>query len=140
MMSNASDNSSDPDRNYVLGPDSQRQPGVPAGRIARARWESSKIFPGTVRDYWLYVPAEYDSAKPAGLIVFQDGEIFLNQEGDFRVPVVLHNLIHRGDLPPIVGLFVDPGSCPGQPLPAELPDQPRQIEYDTLSDRYARFL
>ena len=130
----------DPDAEYVLGADSQPQPGVPAGRITQHRWENSRIFPGTVRDYWVYVPAQYTPATPAGLMVFQDGEGFLKPDGTYRVPVVFDNLIHRGELPVTIGLFVNPGACPGQPVPEYLPDRPRQIEYDTLSDRYVRFL
>jgi len=130
----------DPDREYVLGPDSQPQAGVPQGRITHYRWDNSRIYPGTVRDYWVYVPAQYDAAKPACLMVFQDGEGFMQADGQYRVPVVVDNLIHRGDLPVIVCLFINPGSCPGKPVPSYLPEQPRQIEYDTLSDRYVRLL
>ena len=130
----------DPDSEYVLGPDSQPQAGVPKGRIAKYHWETSRIFPGTARDYWVYVPAQYDPAKPAGLMVFQDGEGFADAGGTYRVPVVFDNLIHRGEMPVTIGLFVNPGVCPGQPVPEYLPERPRQIEYDTLSDRYVRFL
>jgi enterochelin esterase family protein len=130
----------DPDSEYVLGPDSQRQPGVPEGKITQYRWEFSRIFPDTVRDYWTYAPAQYDSAKPAALMVFQDGGGFLQTDGVYRVPIVFDNLIHRGELPITVCLFINPGNCPGLPVPKYLPDQPRQIEYDTLSNRYVRFL
>ena len=132
--------SADPDREYVLGPDSQPQTGVPTGRITRHVWENSHIYPGTVHDYWVYVPAQYDPANPACLMVFQDGESFLQADGVVRVPVVADNLIHRGEMPITICLFINPGVSPGQPVPDYLPDQPRQIEYDTLSDRYARFL
>ena len=57
---------------YVLGPDSQRQPGVPQGKVTKHEW-TSKIYPGTVRDYWVYVPAQYKPDKPACTMVFQDG-------------------------------------------------------------------
>src|SRR6186713_2956096 len=43
---------------YVQGPDSMRQPGVPQGKVTKYEW-TSKIYPGTVRDYWVYVPAQY---------------------------------------------------------------------------------
>ena len=130
----------DPDGDYVLGPDSQPQAGVPKGCITRHRWDNSRIYPGTVRDYWVYVPSQYDAAKPACLMVFQDGEGFLQPDGVYRVPVVADNLIHRGEMPVTICLFVNPGSYPGQPVPDYLPDRPRQIEYDTLSDRYSGFL
>ncbi len=130
----------DPDLDYVLGPDSQPQAGVPEGCITGYRWDNSRIYPGTVRDYWVYVPSQYDSAKPACLMVLQDGEKFLRPDGAYRVPVVADNLIRRGQMPITICLFINPGSYPGQPVPDHLPDQPRQIEYDTLSDRYADFL
>ncbi len=50
---------------YPLGPDSQVKPGVPQGTITKYEWSNSKIFPGTTRDYWTYVPAQYNSSKPA---------------------------------------------------------------------------
>src|SRR4051794_12643740 len=49
---------------YKLGPDSQEQPNVPKGKVTKSSWTST-IFPGTVRDYWVYVPAQYDPQKPA---------------------------------------------------------------------------
>lgn len=130
----------DPERDYVLGQDSQPQDGTPKGKITKYHWDNSRIYPGTVRDYWVYVPAQHDPAKPACLMVFQDGEGFIKGEGPFCVPTVFDNLIHKGELPITVGIFINPGACPGQPVPEYLPDRPRQIEYDTLSDRYARFL
>src|SRR5262245_45826363 len=59
-------------QDYKLGPDSQRQPGVPQGDVTHATW-TSRVFPGTTRDYWVYVPKQYDPAKPACVMVFQDG-------------------------------------------------------------------
>ena len=58
---------------YKLGPDSQVQAGVPQGKVAQGKWVSEKVFPGTERDYWVYIPAQYDGTKPACLMVFQDG-------------------------------------------------------------------
>src|SRR5947207_3334799 len=57
---------------YTLGPDSMEQQGVPRGKVTKHTW-TSKIFPGTVRDYWVYVPAQYDPKTPACVMVFQDG-------------------------------------------------------------------
>src|SRR5205823_951990 len=72
---------------YKLGPDSQPQPSVPRGQVSMAKWES-KIFPGTVRDYWVYVPAQYDAGKPACVMIFQDGNNYQKTNGEFRVPIV----------------------------------------------------
>src|SRR5262249_22515984 len=92
---------------YKLGPDSLEQPGVPKGKITKHTW-TSKVFPGTERDYFVYVPAQYDPNRPACVMVFQDGHNYVNVAGQFRVPVVLDNLIHKKELPVIVGIFINP--------------------------------
>jgi len=81
---------------YPLGPDSQRNPDVPRGAVSHYTW-TSKIFPGTVRDYWVYVPAQYDAARPACVMVFQDGGGYVNEESRWRVPIVFDNLIAKRD-------------------------------------------
>ena len=63
-----------PDDQYVPGPDSKEQPGVPKGEVTKYSWNESKIYPGTVRDYWVYVPKQYDGSKPACVYVNQDGD------------------------------------------------------------------
>ncbi len=109
-------------------------PGVPQGKVSEHIWRS-EVFPGTVRGYWLYVPAQYQpGGPPVCLMVFQDGGMYL--EPPAPVPVVFDNLIHHGQMPVTVGLFVNPGTFPGQ----EGRFQNRSFEYDTLSDQYARFL
>jgi enterochelin esterase family protein len=128
---------------YPYGPDSFRQEGVPRGTVTMHVWRDSKVFPGTIRRYYVYVPAQYDPAKPAALMVFQDGHAYVAEEGDFRVPVVLDNLIHKREMPVTIGVFVDPGH-----KKSELPPEPgwrpepenRSFEYDTLSGDYADFL
>ncbi len=122
---------------YQLGPDSQRQDGVPRGTVTKRSW-TSRIFPDTVRDYWVYVPARYDAAKPAAVMVFQDGWRYVNETDQFRVPIVFDNLIHKKEIPVIVGIFINPGGRPDA-RPGERAYN-RSFEYDTLSDQYARFL
>jgi enterochelin esterase family protein len=112
---------------YKLGPDSMEQAGVPKGTVTHAKWESKTVFPGTIRDYWVYVPAEYDGKTPACVMVFQDGKAYVDPRGSFRVPTVLDNLIHKGEMPVTIGIFLNPGSN-------------RSFEYDSLTDQYARFL
>jgi gluconolactonase len=123
---------------YPITPDSERQPGVPVGKVTAHRFRSD-IFPGTVRDYWVYVPAQYRTDRPAALMVFQDGGAFVREGGRWRVPIVLDNLIEKGDMPVTVGVFVDPGvllpATGGTPIRYD-----RSFEYDALGDRYARFL
>ncbi|HEX5177574.1 MAG TPA: esterase family protein, partial [Chthoniobacteraceae bacterium] len=81
-----------PDDQYKLGPDSQSQPGVPEGAVTEAEWTTSKIYPGTVRKYWIYIPKQYDEKKPACLMVFQDGGGYVKRDGAWRVPTVFDNL------------------------------------------------
>ncbi len=57
----------------VFGPDSLQQPGVPEGKTLDFHAPDSKTFPGFTHDWWLYIPAQYNEAKPAALMVFQDG-------------------------------------------------------------------
>jgi enterochelin esterase family protein len=114
---------------YAHGPDSDRQPGVPSGTIVEHEWNESGVFPGTSRRYWVYVPARYSASEPASLMVFQDGHLYLDPEGEMRVPVVFDNLIHRNEMPVTIGVFVDPGE-----------PENRNVEYDALSDAYSTFL
>jgi len=124
---------------YTLGPDSQPKEGVPKGQVKGPfKWES-QIFPGTVRDYWIYVPAQYDAAKPAALMVFQDGGGFVSTNSSYRAQVVFDNLIHAKEMPVTIGLFINPGNLPptGE---GQRPRSNRSFEYDSLGDQYARFL
>jgi len=124
---------------YQLGPDSQRQIGVPQGNVTQFQ-HVSQVFPGAQRDYWVYVPQQYDPATPAAVMVFQDGHAYLKEDGDFRVPIVFDNLIHAGAMPVTVGIFINPGHV-GDELPANaFRANNRSFEYDSLSDQYARFL
>lgn len=123
---------------YELGPDSQEQPDVPKGKVTKHSW-TSKVFPGTVRDYWVYVPAQYDEKKPACVMVFQDGGSYMNDKGQFRTTVVFDNLIHKKEIPVMVGIFINPGNIPAG-ASDQKPRSNRSFEYDTLSDQYVRFL
>ncbi|MFF9671047.1 alpha/beta hydrolase [Streptomyces eurythermus] len=123
------------DVRYVHGPDSAPQPGVPAGETVAFEWGDSEVYPGTVRKFWVHVPARYDPAEPASLTVFQDGWWYLDPAGEVRGAIVLDNLVHHGDIPVTIGVFVDPGVFPG----AENPKN-RNNEYDAFDDRYVTFL
>ena len=89
---------------YKLGPDSYSNNGVPKGTVTKHEWQS-KVY-NNFREYYVYVPAQYDASKPAALMVFQDGHSYVNDSGDFRVPVVYDNLIHQKKLPVTICLFV----------------------------------
>jgi enterochelin esterase family protein len=93
---------------YPHGPDSFRHDSVPRGEVTTHVWKESKVFPGTIRRCYVYVPEQYDVQKPAALMVFQDGHAYIDEDGDFRVPVVFDNLIHKDEMPVTIGVFVDP--------------------------------
>ena len=123
---------------YPLTPDSERQPGVPQGNVTQYTW-TSKIYPGTVRDYWVYVPAQYTPEKPACVMVFEDGKSYVKEDGRARIPIVFDNLIARHDMPVTIAILIDPGVLKGL-APGQMDRVNRSYEYDGLSDRYARFL
>jgi gluconolactonase len=124
---------------YELTPDSERQPDVPQGKVTKFQW-TSQVYPGTERDCWLYVPAQYTPDKPACVMVFQDGGGFQDNGGGYRVPVVFDNLIHKKEMPVTIGVFLNPGVVPAPDPNAQLSRYNRSYEYDALSDQYVRFL
>jgi len=100
------------------------------------------VLEGTVRQYWVYVPAQYQAEKPACVLVFQDGQRAINPKGVMRLPTVMDNLIHRKEMPTTVGIFITPGHR-GDEYPKTVgtgnPSN-RSVEYDSLGDKYARFV
>ena len=118
---------------YELGPDSKPQPGVPRGEVLKFSFASSKIFPGTYRDYWIYVPAQYSPDQPACLYVNQDGV-------QWQTPTVFDNLIHKKEMPVTIGVFVMHGRVKAGDTNAALDRFNRSYEYDGLGDNYVRFL
>jgi gluconolactonase len=114
------------------GPESKVQPGVPVGEVIKGEFAQSKIYPGTWREYWVYVPKQLDRSKPAPVMVFQDGL-------QYNAPVVFDNLIHKKAVPPMVGVFVMHGWVKA-PSADALDRMNRSFEYDAVSDDYARFL
>src|SRR4051812_3046892 len=104
-------------------------------------WES-KIFEGTVRDWWVYVPAQYKPDGSAALMVFQDGHDYINLKGNWRAPTVFDNLIASGEMPATVAVFINPGheKAKGEQPKSAWKNSNRSVEYDSLGDRYATFL
>ena len=127
---------------YPFRADSLEQKGVERGTLEGPLEFHSKIFPGTVRRYWVYVPVNYNPDEPPNLLVFQDGQRATNPQGSLRIPTVLDNLIHQGEIPATLGVFITPGNL-SEHYPDNLgmsnPDH-RWQEYDVLTDAYARFL
>jgi len=120
-------------------PDRVVQDGVPQGTITSGKFTDSQIFPGTERDFSVYVPAQYKADEPASLMVFMDGGGYANPKGSYRVPVVFDNLIHQKAMPVTIAVFVNPGSIPAT-APGAKSRSNRSFEYDSLGDRYANFL
>lgn len=134
-----------PDIQYHLGPDSLPQDGVPKGEVKGPFKIDSQAYPGTFHSYWVYVPAQYDPAVPASLMIFNDGQAFKGPEGDVRAPNVMDNLIYRREIPVMIGVFINPGHTPEQPEPPTAGDwgdrtTNRPTEYNSLDDRYARVI
>ena len=133
-----------PDSQYRLGPDSLPQEGVPKGEIRGPFTLPSQVYAGTQHTYWVYVPAQYDPAVPAALMVYQDGQAFKDEKGDMRAQNVMDNLIYRREIPVMIGVFINPGRRPDQPepTPREWGDRTtnRPTEYNSLDDKYARVI
>ncbi|QTN34362.1 esterase family protein [Akkermansiaceae bacterium] len=123
-----------------LGADSMVRAGVPKGKVTAFVFSDSKVFPGTSRNIHLYIPANHDPKKETAVMVFQDGHAYVNPKGDFRIPTVFDNLIAAGDMPPVVGIFIDPGHKGEPNKQAPWKSSNRSFEYDTLSADYATFL
>ncbi len=121
--------------------DHEVQPGVPQGKVVPMPALASKIFPDTTRDWFLYVPAQYQPDGTAALMVFQDGQNYINPKGNWRVPIVFDNLIARGEMPVTIAVFVNPGhdATKGK-AKSPTAGSNRSFEYNSLGDRYARFL
>ena len=124
---------------YAHSPDSLPHDGVPKGKVTEFKWADSKVFEGTTRDCWTYVPEQYDGKTPACVMVFQDGGSYVNPKGDFRVPVVFDNLIHKKEMPVTVGIFINPGTFVAS-VKGGKSGSNRSYEYDTPSPEYATFL
>ena len=116
----------------MSGNDSSVQDGVPQGKVEQRTWETSKIYPDTKRDYWVYVPEQYNPEEPACLMVFQDGGAYVHPEGQVKATTVFDNLIHSGEMPVTIGIFVSPGMI-GE-------ESTRPLEYVADGKVYSSFL
>ncbi len=114
---------------YTTPPELKPNDTLPKGTVTQMPEWRSQVFEGTVRNWWVYVPKQFSADKPAAVMVFQDGGGVRNQ-----IPIVFDNMIAKGEIPVTIGIFIDPGRRENPP------GSNRSVEYDTLSDRYARFL
>lgn len=122
-------------------PDAEPRDDVPHGEVKAMPAFASNVFADTVRDWWVYIPAQAKADEPCAVMVFQDGHDYVKTNGRWRVPVVFDNLIAAGAMPPTVAVFLNPGHDASR----DKPNNPwrssnRSFEYDSLSDRYVRFL
>ena len=138
----------------AFAPDSYLAPGVPSGTLSEKITHASKIYDGMKSEYWIYVPAQYDPHTPAALMVFQDGEWYMDRNEKFLVLNAIDNLIAQKKIPVMICVFINPGDISGSPdTPTynfvkaysekwhrTLKDSMRSTLYDTVSDRYVRFL
>jgi enterochelin esterase family protein len=138
----------------AFGPLSYLQPGVPSGTLSAKMIHTSKIYDGMKSEYWIYVPAQYDPKVPSALMVFQDGGWYIDRNGNNPALNVLDNLIAQKKIPVMIAVFINPGDIsesPGTPTynfvkaysdkwKRDLKDSMRSTLYDTVSDRYPRFL
>ena len=134
--------------------ESYQQPGVPAGTLSAKLGHTSKIYDGMKSEYWIYAPAQYDPKTPAALMVFQDGEWYFDRNGNNPALNVIDNLIAQNKIPVMICVFINPGDISGSPgtptynfvktysekWQRTLKDSMRSTLYDTVSERYARFL
>ncbi|QMW03601.1 SMP-30/gluconolactonase/LRE family protein [Spirosoma foliorum] len=118
---------------YPVHPDAQPQDGVPKGEVLKFTFETSKIFPGTWREYWVYIPAQYQPSQSACVYINQDGI-------QWQAPAVFDNLIHKKEMPVTIGVFVMHGRVKADNPDTALDRFNRSFEYDGLGDNYARFL
>ena len=125
----------------AFGPDSYSQPGVPQGKLSETFVSLSKLYPGMKTEYRVYVPAEYNPATPAALMIWQDGHYHFERDGPLQIPAgqppsrlqnVIDNLTYRKEIPVAIYLLIDPGTVGTTAM--------RSIQYDTVSDLYPRFL
>lgn len=125
---------------YTFTKDSQRQKGTPQGTVTKHEFRSS-LFANTVRDYYVYIPAQYDASKPAALMIFQDGHAYVNEKGSYKTPIVFDNLIHQGKMPVTIGLFINPGHDESKGgIISPWKSSNRSVEYDSMNDDYTQFL
>jgi len=132
------------DNVYLLGPDSQPHEGTPRGKVIGPLTLASRVFTNTTRNYWIYVPAQYDAKKPASLMIFQDGQAFVGPTGDYRIPYVFDNLIYRREMPVTIAVFVNPGHTPQQQESSSTnwgdSINNRPAEYNELNDKYSHLI
>jgi gluconolactonase len=102
------------------------------GELRNFTFSGSKIFPGTVRQVTVFIPAQYDGSKPACVYVRTDG--FNPHE-----QALLETMIATREMPVTIGVFVRPGDLPAT-VKNTMGRRNRCFEYDAMGDNNVRFL
>jgi len=118
-------------------PDSYPRDGVAKGTLSERKTLASKVYPGMSANYWVYVNAGADMVNGAPLMVWQDGETIVGNADllRLRLQIVTDNLVAKKLIPPMVHVLISPGEG-GEARGTRM----RSIQYDTVSDRYGRYL
>lgn len=133
LLLNAGAFAQQPAEKYSIDSASVEHAGVPKGEVIKCSFDHSSVFPGTRRDYWIYIPAQYRPDHPACVYVNQDGI-------QWKAPVVFDNLINSREIPVTIGVFIQPGRVIASDTSAALDRFNRSFEYDGLGDNYVRFI
>ncbi|MEZ4562343.1 MAG: alpha/beta hydrolase-fold protein [Thermomicrobiales bacterium] len=121
--------------------DTQHPPSagaVPQGTLTSHSLPPGAVYPGVTHEYQVYVPAQYDPSQPAPSIVFLDGVWIYAPR--MQAVEILDRAIAAGDIPPVIGIFVDPGWYPVADPETRQARMNRHVEYDALTPTFARFL
>ena len=132
----------------VYHPCAEAQPGAEVARSAVQRlrdWQSPQRYAGTKRDIWISSPPNLDAiAAPPSVLVCNDGAGYVARNGPVRAVEVLDSLQYRGEIRPVVGIFVNPGAPLDADTDAATRDPraagQRSDEYDVLTPTYAEFM
>ena len=98
--------------------------------IIDGKIENSKFYPGTVHEYKVYIPKQYDGTKPACLYLGLDGILY-------NATAVMDTLIANGEMPVTIGVFVKPGRISND---STVIRYNRSNEFDRIDDTFAKFI
>jgi enterochelin esterase family protein len=137
---------------YVVPPESMAlAAGATAGMLTTpALYASTNVYPGIKFQYTVFVPSQYQKGKPAALMIFLDGRewvttpagtgtIAWSDAGGWHADYVLANMIHAGQIPVTIAVFIDPGTKSGMFTGSGADNSQRSVEYDHPDDKYSQF-
>ncbi|MBD0287366.1 MAG: SMP-30/gluconolactonase/LRE family protein [Flavisolibacter sp.] len=118
-------------KRYPYEPASKPSADIPKGEVLQFSFTQSKLYPGTSRSYWVYIPKAYKPETPACLFVCMDAVLF-------NAPTVFDYLIHKGDMPVTIGVFIQSGAI--RINDSVVIRYNRTNEFDNINDRFVRFI